>query len=189
MTSLAEVLVIGFVVLVALAGAALAVRMRRGGKGPERARPSYRGPDPTMVEEELRRLLDAQRAARGGEPQGRDPRLDEIARHHAHWMSVHRRVTHEDDQGRTAAGRRDDLHPRLLGPLDEAVAMIDTAGAEERAAAEALRASLGGDTPWTDALWRAGGLGVAGSPGQLWAALVVWMPPSPDGPTGGEEQS
>jgi len=142
-------------------------------RGPRRARPAYRGPDPTVVEERLRALLVAERAVATRDELGRDERLDELARHHAHWMSTVARVSAVDDQGRAVEGRRADLHPGLDGPLIERIAGFEPGGPAEPAAAAGLRGELGDDAPWTDGDRCAVGVGVAAGAGRLWACVVV----------------
>jgi hypothetical protein len=168
---LAVLIVLTGVVLVSALGIVLWGRARV--RGPLRARPAYRGPDPTVVEECLRGLMDAERSAAGGGALGRDDRLDELARHHAHWMSTVARVSAVDDQGRSIEGRRADLHPGLRGPLVERIAGFEPGGPEEPAAAAGLRQELGADAPWVDGERSWAGVGVAAGAGRLWACVVV----------------
>ncbi|MDP7114085.1 MAG: hypothetical protein QGH45_19090 [Myxococcota bacterium] len=141
--------------------------------GPRRARPSHLGPDPADVEVELRRLLDAARRERGGDELISDVDLDELARHHAHWMATEERVTSIDDQGRDVVGRRESLLPTLAGPLDEAIAAVALSPSlEARACAEALLVPLGVDL-WVDGEFTAGAIGVSTGPEQVFASVVV----------------
>ncbi len=175
MTGLGEVLVVLAIAAVAGATALVLVRMRRDGAGPRRARPAHLGPDPTRVEAALRVRLDESRASAGRPPPPRDDRVDELARHHAHWMSVAGETAAVDDQGRDVDGRRTSLHPSLGGALREWRVSLVPAGPDEDAAAAALwRAVVSGD-PAHELLERVLGIGVgvAGGRGRLWACVVA----------------
>ncbi len=163
-----------FAVAAILAGVtAVALLLGRGRlAAPERARPSYLGPDPAEVEVALRRLLDAVRRDAGAPPllQGAD--LDELARHHAHWMASADRLEAVDDQDRDVNGRRRSLLPTLAGPLDETRAAAPIHGGDADACAEALFGALDAAL-WAEREFTAGAVGVSPGGGRAFACVVV----------------
>ena len=159
----------GVIALVAAVALALS-RLRT--RAPEEARPGYLGPDTAQVEVALREDLQRiRRDAGGGDLRG-DPGLEELARHHAYWMSTVGRSDAVDDQGRDVEGRRKALYPTLAGPVDERVAAADTPDADPERCAASLLAAVEADI-WIDREFTAGAVGVSAAAGVLYCALVV----------------
>ncbi len=159
----------GVIALVAAVALALS-RLRTG--APERARPGYLGPDAAEVEAALLSLLQGARREAGLEELRADVGLEELARHQAHWMSANERCEAVDDQGRDVEGRRQALYPILAGPVDEAIAAVDTPSADPERCAAALLTAVGRDI-WLDREFTAGAAGVAVAAGVLYCAVVV----------------
>lgn len=158
--------------VIALVAAVAVALSRARTAAPERGRPGYLGPDATDVETSLRELLGRARGDLGLEDLRGDPGLDELARHHAHWMSVAGRCEGMDDQGRDVEGRRQALYPILAGPIEERIARIDVASNDPERCAEDLLSSAGRDS-WLDREFTAGAVGVAAGGGALYCAIVV----------------
>ncbi len=161
--------VAGIIALVV--GVAIALSQVRR-TGPRRARPGYLGPDPSVVEEALRRILDAERGELGTPALSSDDGLDELARHHAHWMSVAGRCDSVDDQGRDVEGRRRALIPAQGGGLEERIAEVRGAQSDAGACARQLRGALDADV-WRDAAFSAGAVGIGLGPEASYACLVL----------------
>jgi len=127
------------------------------------------GVDAVEVEAELRRELDQARWASGQPSLLSDAGLDEMARHHAHFLARNLRDTPQDDHGRDVNGRRLVLYPELLGPLTEARALIEET--DPRSAVTALLELL---VPvWSESRWTAGAVGVAAVQQHLAACVVL----------------
>jgi hypothetical protein len=143
--------------------------VRRGRPAPKEARPTWLGADAVGVEADLRRELDQARWAEGHPSLRSDAGLDELARHHAHFLAQQRRDTARDDQGRDVTGRRLLLYPELLGAIGEARAL--TEASDTAAAVAALGPTL--TLAWCDPQWTAGCVGVATRDGLVAACAVL----------------
>lgn len=163
---LTVVLVLVCVAIAAMVALAFA---RRGHTAPQEARPPWLGADAVGVEAELRRELDQARWAEGHPSLRSDAGLDEMARHHAHFLAQQRRDTPRDDQERDVDGRRLLLYPELLGAVTEARALAEAR--DTAAAVAALRPAL--SPPWCDPRWTAGAVGVATHDGLVAACAVL----------------
>jgi hypothetical protein len=167
--------VLSIVVLLALASGALAILARRLSSGGPRGRPAYLGPDVTEVEILTQQLLADAREGRGLPPLTPDDELVELARHHAHWMSVTGRCTERDDQERDVAARKRDLFGPGPGEVVQAQWCLDVHSADP--GAESRRLADAADSHALDlATARLWGFGVASGSGRLWACLVVGRP-------------
>lgn len=170
--ALIEPMVFAAAAVIALVAAVAVALSRARTAAPERGRPRYLGPDATDVETSLRGLLGQARSDLGLEDLREDPGLDELARHHAHWMSVAGRCEAVDDLGRDVEGRRQALYPILAGPIEERIAWIDVASSDPERCAEDLLSAAGRDA-WLDREFTAGAVGVAVGGGALYCAIVV----------------
>lgn len=155
-----------------VAAVALALAYRRRASAPKTPRPFHLGPDPVAVEAALRDGLAVARAAAGLAPLDADDGLDEMARHHAHGMSVAGRCGPVDAQGRDVQGRREALYPTLAGPVAERTASIPIRSSDVTLHAEALQDEVGAAL-WCDGEFTAGAVGVAVGGGEVSACLVV----------------
>ncbi len=163
--------------IVSLAAAAVAAAVAswlgwRARRGPSRSRPSWLGADPVAVEELLREALDERRWSARQPPLRSEPGLDELARHHAHGMSVAGETAERDEQGRDVQGRRADLSPELLGPVVEMRAAGQAASVDDPTCARALVEAID-SASWCEPRWTAGAVGVAVGHGRAWACVVL----------------
>ncbi len=158
--------------LITLAVLTVVILARRLSGGPTRSWATYLGPDVAHIEDGVLQRLNGARALA---PLATDPVLQELARHHAHWMSVAGRCSPVDDQGRDVDGRRRHLFEEYAGPLAQQEQGISCEGLDEQGAADRVVDALGA-SPWNDERWTHGGVGVSGSPGRLWICVVVGRP-------------
>lgn len=159
-------------ILTALAVTTVVILAQRMSRGPARSRPTYLGPDVSHIEAGVVQRLNS---ARAPGPLMSDPVLEELARHHAHWMAVNGRCSPLDDQGRDVDARRRLLFEEYDGPLAQQEQTLHSNEIDERKAVDEVVEALGHGL-WSADRWTHGGLGVSGTPGSLWVCVVVGRP-------------
>lgn len=159
--------------LVAGAGVVAVMLVNFGNKGDvPRGRPTWLGPDATEVERELREIVVGRRE---DAPRTDHPPIVELARYHAHDMSVRQFSGEVDPEGADLAARRARLHPDLRGESQQwqTLQLLEPGLSAEVIAHGLLPVDPDLDTLLREARWTDVGVGVAIEEGRCAACIVV----------------